>query len=113
MLLPVLMVLISTAAVFIAALLGNLISFDSRYTNALASAVLSMVIVGLACWFWAISFKPAFVAALATGGVVFVTDIVSNLITFTNRFANALAKAIVFAVPFAVFVYYMSPLLAD
>jgi hypothetical protein len=111
MLIVLALILIPSAVVFFVALLGNFISFGNRYANAAVSAVLSMIIVGLACWFWGI--KAVLVFTLATGAVVFIADIVSNLITFTNRFGNALAKTMLFAVPFGVFVYSMSPMLAE
>ena len=44
--------------------------------------------------------EPVLIAAL----VVFVVDLIGNMLTFSNRFVNALVTAIVFAVIFGVLV---------
>jgi len=38
---------------------------------------------------------------LAGAGIVFVLDLIGNMISFSNRFLNALVTALVFAVVFA------------
>ncbi|MBA2127695.1 hypothetical protein DLM45_15900 [Hyphomicrobium methylovorum] len=45
--------------------------------------------------------EPVLIGAL----VVFVLDLIGNLISFSNRFMNALATAIVFAVVFGGLLY--------
>lgn len=108
----ILMVLIPSAVVLIVALLGNLISFDNRYINALVSAAVSSIaVVGFTTYWTNLAFKGMIILAVFTVIVVFIADIISNWITFTNRFANAVVKAAVFAVPFAGVVYYLSPLM--
>jgi zinc transporter ZupT len=50
-------------------------------------------------YFW---LEPVLFAAV----IVFVVDLIGNLITFSNRFANALVTAILFAGLFGALVYY-------
>ncbi len=50
-------------------------------------------------YFW---LEPVLLAA----AVVFVVDLISNTITFSNRFANALMSAILFAALFGSLSYY-------
>jgi hypothetical protein len=109
----IVLVLIPTAVVLITALLGNLISFDNRYINALVSAaVSSVVVVGFTAYAArSLPLKSVILLALAIACAVFVADLIGNWITFTNRLVNALAKAAVFAVPFSGFIYYLSPVL--
>ena len=45
--------------------------------------------------------EPVLIAA----AVVFVVDLIGNMITFSNRFVNALATAIVFTVIFGGIIY--------
>lgn len=45
--------------------------------------------------------EPVLIAA----AVVFVLDLVGNMISFSNRFLNALTTAIVFAVLFSALIY--------
>jgi hypothetical protein len=47
-------------------------------------------------------FEPVLIASV----VVFIVDLIGNLITFSNRFMNALASAIVFAIVFGALVYF-------
>ena len=46
-------------------------------------------------------FEPVLIAAI----VVFVVDLIGNMIMFSNRFANALVTALVFAAIFGTLVY--------
>jgi hypothetical protein len=50
-------------------------------------------------YFW---LEPVLIAA----AVVFIVDLISNAITFSNRFANALMSAIIFAALFGALSYY-------
>lgn len=47
-------------------------------------------------------FEPVLIAAV----VVFLVDLIGNMISFNNRIVNALVTAIVFAVIFGVLSYY-------
>jgi hypothetical protein len=106
----VLLVLIPTVGVFVVALLGNLLSFGNRFVNALATAV----ILGLAWVAWVFvtqSTYPGIRVVFLAVFVVFIADLIGNLITFKSRFTNALATAAVFAVLFAVTLYALFMLL--
>jgi hypothetical protein len=48
---------------------------------------------------------PWLLPVLIGSAIVFVLDLVGNLISFSNRFLNALATAIVFAVVFGGLLY--------
>lgn len=50
-------------------------------------------------YFW---LEPVVFAAM----IVFVVDLIGNLITFSNRFVNALVTALLFTVLFGGLVYY-------
>jgi hypothetical protein len=50
-------------------------------------------------YFW---LEPVIIAAV----VVFVIDLIGNILSFSNRFVNALVTAVVFAVVFGALVYY-------
>lgn len=46
--------------------------------------------------------EPVLIAA----AVVFVVDLIGNILTFSNRFLNALVTALVFALIFGALTYY-------
>jgi hypothetical protein len=43
---------------------------------------------------------------LIASAVVFVVDLIGNMITFSNRFMNALVTAIIFGLIFGALIYY-------
>jgi hypothetical protein len=47
-------------------------------------------------------FEPVIIAAI----VVFVIDLIGNMLSFSNRFVNAFVTAVVFAVVFGGLVYF-------
>ncbi len=46
--------------------------------------------------------EPVLIAA----GVVFIIDLIGNMLTFSSRFLNALVTAIIFALVFGALVYF-------
>ena len=46
--------------------------------------------------------EPVLIAAV----VVFVIDLISNILTFRNRFVNALVTAVLFVIVFGALTYY-------
>lgn len=108
----VIVVLTAAAVVFVIGLFGNLIAFGSKFLNALVTAILFGVIFGLGPLSANLGgpsyFNFGFEAVFAGAVVVFVADLIGNLITFNNRFTNALATAIVFAIMFAGALYALS-----
>ncbi|MBS0240237.1 MAG: hypothetical protein JSR89_17620 [Proteobacteria bacterium] len=54
---------------------------------------------------WLEPVRPFLVPVLIGAAIVFVLDLIGNLISFSNRILNALATAIVFAVVFGGLLY--------
>ena len=109
-------VLIAAGIVFIVGLIGNVLSFSNRFVNALVTAVVFAVIFGVLS-FLVRSEAPASPApflpaeyswlepVLVAAAVVFVIDLIGNILSFSNRVVNALVTAIVFAVVFGALTY--------
>ncbi|HML43512.1 MULTISPECIES: hypothetical protein [Hyphomicrobium] len=104
-------VLIAAGVVFVVGLIGNVLSFSSRFLNALVTAIVFAVIFGSLTFLAKAEvqsipaqFLPAEYAwlepVLIASAVVFVVDFIGNILSFSNRFVNALVTAIVFAVIF-------------
>lgn len=104
-------VLIAAGVVFVVGLIGNVLSFSNRFLNALVTAIVFAVIFGVLTYLSRadapvspISFLPAEYAWLESvligAAVVFVVDLIGNVLSFSNRFVNALVTAIVFAAIF-------------
>lgn len=105
----------SAAVLFVIAYIGNVLTFSNRFVNALVTAV----IFGLvnAALFYAIdmatlpdnlqelSQQTWFQMVLLSAGLVFVIDLVANMLSFSSRFASALMTAIVFAVLYGALFY--------
>jgi hypothetical protein len=104
--------LIAAAVVFVVALIGNVLTFSNRFMNALATAVLFGVIFGGLAFVTKAGpppgATPQFLPAeylwlelvLIAAAVVFVVDLVGNVLSFSNRFLSAIVTALVFAVVF-------------
>jgi hypothetical protein len=104
-------VLIATAVVFVIGLIGNALSFSSRFGNALVTAIVFAVIFGVLYHLSQADVPPSpveFLPAdyrwlqpiLIAAGVVFVIDLIGNFLSFSNRFGNAIVTALVFLVIF-------------
>lgn len=107
---------IATAVVFVVGLIGNVLSFSNRFVNALVTAIVFAAIFGGLAYLSKgqaqpapVHFLPAEYAwlelVLIAAGVVFVVDLIGNVLSFSNRFVNALVSAIVFAVIFGGLTY--------
>ena len=109
-------VLIAAGIVFVVGLLGNVLSFSNRFVNALVTAIVFAIIFGVLS-FLAKTEAPASPApflpaeyswlepVLVGAAVVFVVDLIGNILSFSNRFVNALVTAIVFAIIFGGLTY--------
>lgn len=108
-------VLIGAGILFVIGYIGNLLSFSSRFMNALVTAVVFAVIYG-ALYFvidqaalsqevGKISQEQWFKMVAISAVLVFVIDLIANMLAFGNRFVNALMTAIVFAVLFIGLMY--------
>ena len=108
-------VLAGAGVVFVIAYVGNLISFSSRFVNALVTALVFAVVYGglyflvdrsmLPPDLQAISQETYFRMIAISAGLVFVLDLVANVFSFSNRLMNALVTAALFAVLFGYLSY--------
>ncbi|OYW55021.1 MAG: hypothetical protein B7Y80_08890 [Hyphomicrobium sp. 32-62-53] len=108
-------VLVGAGIVFVIALLGNVLSFSSRFINALVTAVIFAVFYGALAYGIDKTMLPAelqtasqetWIQMIAMGAIlVFVLDLVANMISFGNRFVSALVTAVLFAILFGLAVY--------
>lgn len=104
-------VLAGAGVLFAIGYLGNLISFSNRFVNALVTAIIFAVIYGAIYYMIDRSMLPAELRNMSqetwlrmvamAAGLVFVLDLVANMLSFSNRFVNALVTAVLFAVLFA------------
>jgi hypothetical protein len=108
--------LIASGVVFVIALIGNLFTFQGRFSNALFTAFIAAIAWLAAAWFTqgeAVFDKPGTFEVLgAAFAAVFVADLIGNGLNFSNRFGSAVATAIVFAllhVGLLVGLYYLIP----
>ena len=108
-------VLAGAGVVFVIAYVGNLISFSSRFVNALVTALVFAVVYGglyflvdrsmLPPDLQAISQETYFRMIAISAGLVFVLDLVANVFSISNRLMNALVTAALFAVLFGYLSY--------
>jgi len=110
-------VLLAAVVVFVVGLIGNLLSFSNRFMNALVTAIVFIAIyVGLILGTHSeappspVDFLPSAYAwlepVLIAAAVLFVIDLIGNMLSFSSRFVNAIVSAIVFAVVFGGLTYY-------
>ncbi len=108
-------VLPGAAILFVIGFIGNLLSFSSRFVNALVTAIVFAVVYGALVYFIDPASLPADMPKISqqqwiqiigmASVLVFVIDFIANMLTFSNRFWNALMTAIVFAVLFGGLIY--------
>jgi len=109
---------------FVIGYIGNLLSFSSRFVNALVTAIVFAIAYGALLYFVFFSgakLPPELQEKAAelknvtqdtlirvvgiSAVVVFVVDLIANMLSFSSRFMNALMTAVVFAVLFGALVY--------
>jgi hypothetical protein len=108
-------ILAGAGVLFVIAYIGNLISFSNRFANALVTAIVfALIYAGL---YYAIdqAMLPPEVRAMSqetwlrmilmSAAVVFVLDLLANVLSFSSRLGNALVTALLFAVLLGVLVY--------
>ena len=109
-------VLVSAGVLFVIGYIGNLISFSNRFMNALVTAIVFAVITGILFYFADQAMLPPELqqASLETlytrigiaAVLVFIIDLIANMLSFSSRLMNALMTAIVFAILFGVLAYF-------
>lgn len=108
-------ILVGAGILFGVGYVGNLLSFSNRFVNALVTAIVFAVIYGAMVYFIDRAALPPELARLSqqqwmqmilmAAGLVFVIDLVANMLSFSGRFSNALMTAVVFAVVFGAMLY--------
>jgi hypothetical protein len=105
-------VIVMTGVVFVIGLIGNILSFSSRFMNALVTAIVFALIA--AALFYSVlgGSIPKTIAApadlawlepvIVMSAVIFVIDLVANMLSFSNRVVNALVTAVLFGLVNAV-----------
>ncbi|MEZ5844297.1 MAG: hypothetical protein R3D27_11295 [Hyphomicrobiaceae bacterium] len=111
----VMKVLAGAAILFGVGFIGNLLSFSNRFVNALVTALVFAVIYGALVYFIDRSTLPPELAKLSqqqwiqmigmAAVLVFVIDLVANMISFSGRFSNAVMTAVVFAIVYGGVLY--------
>ena len=109
-------ILFGAGILFVIGYIGNLLSFSNRVVNALVTAIVFAVIYGALYYFIDKAMLPPDLQQISqqqwiqmiglSAALVFVIDLVANMMTFSNRFVNALATAIVFAVLGGALLYF-------
>lgn len=104
-------VLIGAGVLFAIAYIGNRITFSNRFLNALVTALIFAVFYGALSFTVDTTVLPPEVRAarhyalldmiIKSSAVVFVTDLVANMLSFSNRLVSAFVTAALFAVLFA------------
>ncbi len=108
-------VLIGTGVLFIIAYIGNRITFSNRFANALVTALVFTVFYGALAFTVDTTVLPpelrearqhVWLDMIAmSAALVFVIDLVANMLSFSNRLVSAFVTAVVFAVLFAFLIY--------
>ncbi|MFY0612167.1 MAG: hypothetical protein JXQ99_11615 [Hyphomicrobiaceae bacterium] len=108
-------ILIGAGILFVIGYIGNMLSFSNRFMNALVTAVVFALVYGalyfvidqtaLSAEVGAMSQQQWFKMVGISAVLVFIIDLVANMIAFNSRFTNALMTAIVFAVLFGGLMY--------
>lgn len=101
-------VIVMSAVVFVVGLIGNILSFSSRFMNALVTAIIFALLSGALFFMMFKDSIPRTIAApadlawlepvLVMSAIVFLVDLVGNMLSFSNRFVNAIVTAVVFGI---------------
>ncbi len=93
------LLLVATIAVFIGDLIANMISFENRFMNAIALAVIAAIaVIAFGMYVDGRPIGELAMPGVIVAGLAFLVGYLGNLIAFGNRFINALVTAIAFAV---------------
>ena len=108
-------VLIGAVILFVIGYLGNVIAFGGRFVNALVTAILFAIVYGVVFYLAGQSGIATPISSMSieeqvkiigvAAAVVFVIDLIANMLSFSSRFMNALMTAIVFLVVYGVMLY--------
>lgn len=109
-------VLVGAGVLFVIAYVGNLLTFSNRFVNALVTAILFGAIYFALIYFIDRSTLPAEMQSISqdtwirmivmASVLVFVIDLIANMMSFSSRFMSALVTAVLFALLFAAAAYF-------
>ena len=109
-------VLVGAGILFGIGYIGNLLSFSNRFVNALVTAIVFAVISGALYYFIDKAMLPPDLQQISqqqwiqmiglSAVLVFVIDLIANMMTFSSRFMNALMTAIIFAILAGALLYF-------
>ena len=108
-------ILVGAGVLFVIGYIGNLLTFSNRFVNALVTAVVFAAIYAALYYSVDQAMMPPEVASMSqetwlrmigmAAVLVFVIDLIANMISFNNRIVNALMTALVFAILFTVLLF--------
>ena len=108
-------ILIGAGILFVIGYIGNILSFSSRFMNAFVTAIVFALVYGalyfvidqaaLSAEVGAMSQEQWFKMVGISAVLVFIIDLVANMLAFNSRFVNALLTAVVFAILFGGLMY--------
>jgi len=111
---------VGAGVLFVIAYLGNRLSFSNRFVNALVTAIVFAAIYAVLAYTVDTTMLPPELQdanrqtwlqmILMSAALVFVIDLVANMISFSNRLTSALVTAVLFALLFGLAVYSMGGL---
>lgn len=100
---------------FVIGYVGNLLSFSNRFVNALVTAIVFGVVYAGLYYVIDRAMLPADIRNMSqetwlrmiaySAALVFVLDLVANMISFSNRLGNALVTAVLFAILLGALMY--------
>lgn len=111
---PAVLLIAVFIGVLVSDLIGNMIAFDTPFVNAFVTMTVATIIVyGLSRAIGITAYEPFnnTLTFLGVAALVFVSDMVGNLITFGKgkRFANALTTAVIAVVLVGVGLFVLNP----
>ena len=108
-------VLAGAGVLFVIAYLGNRLSFSNRFVNAFVTALIFAVFYGALAYTVDTTVLPPEVQGASqrawlhmiamSAALVFVIDLIANMLSFSNRFISALVTSVLFAVLFVCLIY--------
>jgi hypothetical protein len=108
-------VLVGAGILFVIAYLGNRLTFSNRFVNALVTALVFALFYGALAYTVDTTVLPPELKEasrqtwlqmiVVAAALVFVIDLVANMISFSNRLTSALVTAVLFAALFALAIY--------
>ena len=110
-------VLVGAGILFVIAFIGNLLTFSNKFVNALVTAIVFGLVYGALVFTIDRAMLPPELQNVSqqqwlqmvgmSAIMVFVIDLIANMLSFSNRFVSALMTAVVFAIVAGIVFYTM------